>query len=82
MDESLKTRIEEALAQCRPFLQADGGDVELLRIDSGGIVEVRFHGTCIQCPMSRMTLRAGIERIIMKRAPEIKRVESVDAHLP
>ena len=73
----LKERIEKALELCRPFLQKDGGDVELLKVGDDGVVELMFHGTCTVCPMSRMTLRAGIERVILRSAPEVKRVESV-----
>lgn len=62
---------------CRPFLQKDGGDVELINIGTDGVVEVQFTGTCVICPMSRMTLRAGIERAIMHCVPEIKRVEAI-----
>ncbi len=76
---SIKERIENALTLCRPYLQADGGDVELLRVTDDGVAELRFHGTCVICPMSRMTLRAGLERAILKAAPEVKRVESVTA---
>lgn len=74
---SLEQRLERALAMCRPYLQADGGDVELVRVAEDGVVELCFRGTCVHCPLSRMTLRAGIERIIMKCAPEVKRVEAV-----
>ena len=74
---SLRERIEYALTLCRPYLQADGGDVELLTIGNDGVVELVYRGTCITCPMSRMTLRAGIERAIMQCAPEVKRVEAV-----
>ena len=74
---STEERVLKALEMCRPYLQADKGDVELLKIGEDGIVELLFKGTCVICPMSRMTLRAGIERAIMKMAPEIKRVESV-----
>lgn len=77
LDIPLKERIEKALQMCRPFLQADGGDVELIRIAEGGVVELTFHGTCTFCPLSPMTLRAGIERTILRYAPEVKRVESV-----
>ena len=70
-------RIEQALETCRPFLRADGGDVELVSVSSDGIVELRYHGTCVVCPMSRMTLRAGLERAILRAVPEIKRVEAV-----
>lgn len=74
---SIRDRVEQALSMCRPYLQKDGGDVELIKIRTDGIVELRFTGTCVICPMSRMTLRAGIERTIMQCAPEIQRVEAV-----
>ena len=61
----------------RPYLKADGGDVELVDIKENGIVEVRLTGACVGCPMSQMTLRAGIERALMRDVPEIKRVEAV-----
>jgi len=73
----LRERIEKALETCRPFLRADGGDVEFVAVTDDGIVELRFRGTCGICPMSKMTLRAGLERAIMKAASEVKRVESV-----
>jgi len=73
----IRDRVEEALRLCRPFLQRDGGDVELVGIVDNRIVEVRFQGTCVICPMSRMTLRAGLERTILRCAPEIDRVEAV-----
>lgn len=74
---ALRERIESALDICRPFLHADGGDVEISAICEGGVVELRFHGTCARCAMSKMTLRAGIERAILRSVPEIRRVESV-----
>lgn len=74
---SVRERVEKALALCRPFLQADEGDVELVSISNDGIVELRLHGTCVICPMSRMTLRAGIERAIIRNAPEVKRIEAI-----
>lgn len=70
-------RIERALSTCRPYLQKDDGDVELVRVTEEGIVELMFHGTCVVCPMSRMTLRAGLERAILKAAPEVRRVEAL-----
>ncbi len=76
---TLQERVEKGLEICRPFLRADGGDVELVSITEDGIVEVRYHGTCVTCPMSRMTLRAGLERAILHAAPEVKRVESATA---
>ncbi|MBI4546740.1 MAG: NifU family protein [Ignavibacteriae bacterium] len=74
---SVREKVEKALAMCRPYLQADGGDVKLIRIGEDGIVEIMFEGTCVICPMSRMTLRAGVERTILQCAPEVKRVEAV-----
>ena len=74
---SVRERVEDALTTCRPYLQADGGDVELVNISDDGIAEIRFQGTCIICPVSKLTLRAGIERAILHSAPEIKRVEAV-----
>jgi Fe-S cluster biogenesis protein NfuA len=74
---SLPERVNRALEFCRPYLKSDDGDVDLVRITEAGIVELRFVGTCVGCPMSMMTLRAGIERTVMHYAPEIKRVELV-----
>jgi Fe-S cluster biogenesis protein NfuA len=71
-------KVEEALKKIRPFLQADGGDVELVRVTEDGIVEVKLTGACIGCPMSQMTLRAGVERALLKEIPGIRRVEQVD----
>ncbi|MEI8135453.1 MAG: NifU family protein [bacterium] len=74
----LRKRIEDALEYCRPYLKIDEGGIELATIDeSAGIVEVRFTGACVTCPMKIMTLRAGIERAIMFHAPEVKRIEEV-----
>jgi Fe-S cluster biogenesis protein NfuA len=74
---SLRERVEKAIEICRPYLQADGGDVQLLRIGDDGVVELAYQGTCTICPLSGMTLRAGIERTILRCAPEVKRVEAV-----
>lgn len=78
MSEIKKEKVEEALAAVRPYLAADGGDVELVSIDEDGIVKVKLTGACVGCPMSQMTLRAGIERALMRDIPEIKRVEAVE----
>ncbi len=72
-------KVEEALNKIRPFLQADGGDVELVRVTEDGIVEVKLTGACIGCPMSQMTLRAGVERALLKEIPGIRRVEQVNS---
>jgi Fe-S cluster biogenesis protein NfuA len=70
-------KIQLVLEHIRPYLQIDGGDVELVNITDDGIVEVKLLGACDKCAMSPMTLRAGIERAIMHEVPEIKRIESV-----
>jgi Fe-S cluster biogenesis protein NfuA len=74
----MKNEIQSALKIIRPFLQADNGDVELVDISDDGIVKVRLTGECRNCPMSQMTLRAGIERALMKEIPAIRRVEAID----
>ncbi len=76
-EKSLVERIEEALKFCRPYLQADGGDVEFVNINENGIVFLRYLGVCKNCPLSLLTLRAGIERSVLQNAPEVKRVELV-----
>jgi len=73
----MKQRILTALDSIRPYLQADGGDVELVNITGDGIVEVRLTGACVDCPMSQMTLRAGVERALIREIPWIRRVEAV-----
>lgn len=73
----MKTKVQKAIDKIRPMLQADGGDVELVEVDDKGIVKVRLQGACSGCPMSQMTLKNGIERVIKREVPEIKAVESV-----
>jgi Fe-S cluster biogenesis protein NfuA len=75
--ETTEERIERALQSIRPFLQADGGDVRVVKWREDGILEVQWIGTCVICPMSQLTLRAGVERVLMKEVPEIRRVEAV-----
>lgn len=75
---SIDSRIKEALSEVRPYLQEDGGDVEFVRFeDNTRVAEIRMTGSCIDCPLSIMTLRAGIERHLIKSVPEIRRVEAV-----
>ena len=73
----LKEKVEEALSKVRPSLQADGGDVELIDVDEQGVVKVRLQGSCAGCPMSQMTLKMGIEKILKQNVPEVERVESI-----
>jgi Fe-S cluster biogenesis protein NfuA len=70
--------VKKVLEKVRPYLQQDGGDVEVINVSDDNIVEVKLLGACHGCPMSMMTLRAGIERIIMLELPDVKRVESVN----
>lgn len=76
--EALTKKVEEALEQLRPFLRADGGNMELVDITEEGIVQVRLLGACKDCSMSAMTMKAGLEEAIKKVAPEITRVEAVE----
>lgn len=73
----MKDKVEAALAQVRPALQRDGGDVELVEVTEDGLVKVRLQGACQGCPMAQMTLQMGIERVLKGMVPEIKSVEAV-----
>lgn len=73
---TVRHRVEEALERIRPALQADGGDVELLEVDVP-VARVKMVGACGGCPMSMMTLKAGIEAAIVEAVPEITSVEGV-----
>jgi len=75
MEETVRDRVEKALEELRPQLQADGGDIELLGVESG-IVKVRMKGACAGCPMSTMTLKMGVEQYLKKNIPEIVRVDA------
>jgi Fe-S cluster biogenesis protein NfuA len=72
----LKEKVESALNKVRPSLQADGGDVQLIDVDDQGVVKVKLTGACGGCPMSQMTLKMGIEKILKQNVPEVTRVES------
>lgn len=73
----LKTKIEAALQQLRPYLQSDGGDVSFVKVTEDMKVLLKLHGACSTCSMSMMTLKAGIEQAILKAVPEITAVESI-----
>jgi Fe-S cluster biogenesis protein NfuA len=73
----MREKIEQALDKIRPALQRDGGDIELVEVEENGIVKVRLTGACGGCPMSQMTLKQGVERIVKQLVPEVKAVESV-----
>ncbi len=70
----MRERIEKALDKVRPILEADGGNVELIDVTADGVVKLKLKGSCGCCPMSSMTLKMGIERIIKQEVPEVTEV--------
>jgi Fe-S cluster biogenesis protein NfuA len=72
-----KVKVEEVLDRIRPAIQADGGDVELVKIREDNVIEVRLTGACGSCPMATLTLKAGIERVLKEEIPEVKEVIGV-----
>ncbi|MBU3679107.1 MAG: NifU family protein [Candidatus Kapabacteria bacterium] len=78
MTDQQRQRFDDVLVHVRPYLAADNGDIEVVAFDEvTGVLELRFLGACRSCAMSAMTLRAGIERVVRKNLPEVRRVESV-----
>lgn len=74
----IQAQIQIALDSIRPYLQEDGGDIEFVAFEEeSGVVELRFLGACRTCPLSVMTLRGGIERVLLTSVKQIKRIESV-----
>jgi Fe-S cluster biogenesis protein NfuA len=76
--ERLLERVEEALNSIRPYLEADAGNVSIVEITQDKILKIRLLGSCESCPMSIMTLKAGIEQAVMKAVPEIIAVEAIN----
>jgi len=76
VEETVKDKVEKALEELRPQLQADGGDIELVEVEKG-IVKVKMKGACAGCPMSTMTLQWGVENFLKKKIPGIVKVEAV-----
>jgi Fe-S cluster biogenesis protein NfuA len=75
----MRQRIEDALNSIRPYLEADGGNVELIEITEDNIVRVELHGACKTCSMSAMTMKAGIEETIKRAVPEVTKVEAINS---
>lgn len=73
----MREKVEKALEKIRPALQADGGGVELVDVSTDGVVKVKLTGACGHCPMSQMTLKAGVEKVIKEAVPEVKEVVAV-----
>jgi len=75
-NETIQERVLKAMEKVRPYLQSDGGDIELVEISEDLTVKVKLTGACYGCPYSMMTLKAGVEQALMKEVPEIKGVIS------
>ncbi|HET8804576.1 MAG TPA: NifU family protein [Aequorivita sp.] len=75
--QELTIKVEEALDEIRPFLQGDGGDISLVSIEEGKVVNVQLQGACVGCSVNQMTLKSGVEMTIKKYAPQIEKVVNV-----
>lgn len=78
MNSELRERVEFALDTIRPYLEADGGNVRIVELTDDMVLKIEMMGSCGSCPMSTMTLKAGIEEAIKRAIPEIVRVEAVN----
>lgn len=77
--EELRLNVEKALAEIRPFLESDGGDISLVSIEEDKLVKVQLEGACTNCSVNQMTLKSGVEMMIKKFAPQIERVINIQA---
>lgn len=73
----MREKVEQALEKVRPMLVVDGGNVELVEVTDDGVVKLKLTGSCGCCPMSQMTLKMGIEKILRQAVPEIKEVIAI-----
>jgi len=76
MEEKIREKVEKAIEEIRPNLQADGGDIELVDVENG-VAKVKLKGACAGCPMSTMTIKWGVEKFLKRNVPEITKVETV-----
>jgi Fe-S cluster biogenesis protein NfuA len=76
-EDAIYAKVQAALDQVRPYLQSDGGDCHLVGIRADNSVDLKLVGACGSCPMSTMTLRAGVEQAIKRAVPEVTRVEAI-----
>jgi Fe-S cluster biogenesis protein NfuA len=74
----MKEKVQQAIDELKPHLQADGGGIELVDVTEDGVVRVRLLGACVGCPMRQMTLTHGVTRFIKKKVPEVKKIEAVE----
>lgn len=77
-DPEIIKKIEEALDQLRPFLEADGGNIDLIEVSSDYVAKVKLLGACSSCSMSMMTLKSGVEEAVKRAVPQIKSVEAIN----
>ncbi len=80
--EELYQKVDDALNNIRPYLEADGGNVKITEIDNDKVVRLELLGACGSCPMSTMTLKAGVEEAIKRAVPEITKVEAINITAP
>jgi len=73
----LKDEVRKVIDEIRPYLVADGGDIELIDVSDEGTVKVKLKGACVGCPMSQMTLEMGVERYLKSKVPQVKKVVSI-----
>lgn len=78
LKEDLLGRVQEALDSIRPYLEADGGNVKLIEVDADNVVKIELLGACESCPMSPMTMKAGVEEAIKRIAPEVTGVKAIN----
>ncbi|WP_424492436.1 NifU family protein [Salinimicrobium sp. GXAS 041] len=76
--EEVKTNVERALEEIRPFLKNDGGNISLISIEDDRLVKVQLEGACVGCSVNQMTLKSGVEMTIKKYAPQIERVVNIE----
>lgn len=76
--EEVKLNVEKALAEIRPFLESDGGNISLVSIEDDRLVKVQLEGACVGCTVNQMTLKSGVEMTIKKYAPQIEQVVNIE----
>ena len=79
-NQELIKKVNNVINQIRPYLQADGGNIQFVELTEDNIVNVELQGACASCPMSIMTLKQGVEQAMLKAIPEIKAVEAINLH--
>ena len=77
LEKSILKKIDQALEEIRPFLEEDGGNIEFVELNEEGVIKVKFTGACSSCSLSDMTLRNGVETVLKKALPQIKKVVEV-----